>query len=111
MVKYKRVRATLLPLALYAISASIGAYFVWQALNGERGLKTKEEYEHKIAGLLGELDGLRAERGMWEHRIALLSGRVIDRDLLEEEARAVLGRVHRNDLVVLLPQTPSKPGD
>jgi hypothetical protein len=25
----------------------------------------------------------------------------IDRDLLEERARAVLGRVHRNDLVVI----------
>lgn len=111
MVKYRRVRATLLPLALYALSASIGAYFVWNALNGARGLKTNEEYEDKIAGLVSELDSLNAERAMWEHRNALLSGRVIDRDLLEEEARAVLGRVHRNDLVVLLPPSPDNGHD
>ena len=38
-------------------------------------------------------------------RITLLSDRAIDRDLLDEEARALLGRVSRNDLVVFLPRT------
>ena len=35
------------------------------------------------------------------YRIALLRSDQIDRDLLEERARVVLGRVHRNDLVVI----------
>ena len=74
-------------------------------MNGERGLKTKDEYEHKIAELRGELDGLKSEHALWNHRIALLTGRAIDRDLLEEEARALLGRVNRTDLVVFLPRT------
>jgi cell division protein FtsB len=105
MVIYKRLRSTLYPLLLYCVSGSIGAYFVWHALNGERGLKTKDEYEHKIAVLRDELEGLKSEHTLWEQRIALLSGRVIDRDLLDEEARALLGRSSRNDLVVLLPRT------
>ena len=109
MVIYKRVRATLYPLLLYCLSGSIGAYFVWHAVNGERGLKTKDEYERKITALLGELDGLRSEYALWSHRVALLSGRVIDRDLIDEEARALLGRVHRNDLVVFLPRTQDRP--
>jgi cell division protein FtsB len=109
MVVYKRIRATLFPLLLYLLSGSIGAYFVWHAVNGERGLKTKDEYEHKITALISVLDNLKAEHVLWNHRIALLSGRVIDRDLLDEEARAILGRVHRNDLVVLLPRTQNKP--
>src|ERR1039457_2568911 len=100
MVIYRRLRATLYPLALYCVSGAIGGYFVWHAVNGERGLKTKDEYEHKIASLRDELDGLKLEHASWDHRIALLSGREIDRDLLDEEARALLGRVNRNDLVV-----------
>ncbi len=111
MVVYRRIRAALFPLLLYFLSGSIGAYFVWHAVNGERGLKTKDEYERKIAALSGELNHLKAEHALWNHRIALLSGRVIDRDLLDEEARAVLGRVHRNDVIVLLPPTQNKPLD
>jgi cell division protein FtsB len=109
MVVYRRIRATFFSLALYFLSGSIGTYFVWHAVNGERGLKTKDEYERKIAALTGELDGLKAEHALWSRRIAQLSGRVIDRDLLDEQARAILGRVHRNDLVVLLPRAITKP--
>jgi cell division protein FtsB len=104
MVIYKRLRATLYPLALYCVSGAIGGYFVWHAVNGERGLKTKDEYEHKIASLRGELEELKLEHASWDHRIALLSGREIDRDLLDEEARVLLDRVNRNDLVVFLPR-------
>jgi len=104
MVKYRRARAALYPLLLYCISGSIGGYFVWHAVNGERGLKTNDEYEHKIATLRDELESLRAEHSIWNQRIALLTGPVIDRDLLDEEARALLGRVNRNDLVILLPR-------
>ena len=104
MVIYKRLRATLYPLALYCVSGAIGGYFVWHAVNGERGLKTKDEYEHKIASLRGDLEELKLEHASWDHRIALLSGREIDRDLLDEEARVLLDRVNRNDLVVFLPR-------
>jgi cell division protein FtsB len=104
MIIYKRLRATLYPLALYCVSGAIGGYFVWHAVNGERGLKTKDEYEHKIASLRGELEELKLEHASWDHRIALLSGREIDRDLLDEEARVLLDRVNRNDLVVFLPR-------
>ena len=104
MVIYKRLRATLYPLALYCVSGAIGGYFVWHAVNGERGLKTKDEYEHKIASLRGELEELKLEHASWDQRIALLSGREIDRDLLDEEARVLLDRVNRNDLVVFLPR-------
>jgi len=109
MVVYGRIRAAFYSLALYFVSGSIGTYFVWHAVNGERGLKTKDEYERKIGALTGELDGLKAEHALWSQRIAQLSGRVIDRDLLDEQARAILGRVHRNDLVVLFPRTLNKP--
>ncbi|HEY8005282.1 MAG TPA: septum formation initiator family protein [Methylocella sp.] len=104
MVIYRRVRATFYPLLLYCVSGAIGGYFVWHAVNGERGLKTKGEYEQKIATLRSDLDALKLEHASWDHRISLLSGREIDRDLLDEETRSLLGRVNRNDLVVFFPR-------
>lgn len=103
MIIHRRIRAAFYPLLLYCVSGSIGGYFVWHAENGERGLKTKDEYEHKIASLRGQLEELKRAHGSWVHRIELLSGREIDRDILDEEARTLLGRVNRNDLVVFLP--------
>jgi cell division protein FtsB len=110
VVRRLRLRAILFPLALYCVSGSIGAYFVWHAVNGERGLKTKEDYERKIASLQQELHDLQGERQIWQARIDLLKGTTIDQDLLDEEVRSRLGRVHKNDLVVILSDaTPTKP--
>jgi cell division protein FtsB len=104
MVIRRRLRAILFPLVLYFLSGSADAYFIWHALNDERGLKTNEDYERQIASLRENLTNLQGESASWGRRIALLSGATIDRDLLEEEARARLGRVDKNDLIVILDQ-------
>lgn len=104
MVVRRRVRAILYPLALYCVSGAVAGFFIWHAVNGERGLKTKDEYEQRIATLRDQLQGLEEERAVWERKIALMRGEAIDRDLLDDEARALLGRVDRNDLVVFLPR-------
>ena len=103
MVVRTRLRAIAIPLVLYTVSASVASYFVWHALNGERGLKASLEYTRQIADLEKDRAGLRAERAQWDHRIGLIRGDEIDRDLLDEEARRLLGRVHAHDIVVLLP--------
>jgi len=102
MVIRRRVRAVIYPLLLYCVSGAIGGYFVWHALNGERGLKTKDEYEQKIAVLEKNLGDLRAERMQWEHKIDLMRGQTVDRDLLDEESRSLLGFAHKNELVIFV---------
>lgn len=103
MIIRTRLRAILFPILLYALSGSIGGYFVWTAVNGQRGLKTRLEYREKMAALDTELGGLKAEREGWERRIMLMQASAVDRDLLDEEARAILGRVSDRDLVIFLP--------
>jgi cell division protein FtsB len=105
MVIRRCVRAILFPLCLYCVSGAAGGYFVWHAVNGERGLKTQDEYQLKITRLRKQLDGLKADHALWEHRIELMRGAVIDRDLLDEQARRLLGRADKNDLIVFLPKT------
>jgi cell division protein FtsB len=103
MVIRQRPRAIFFPLILYCVSGAAAAYFIWHANNGERGLKTNDEFAHKIEALEQQLQMLKAEHAQWQHKISLLKGRIIDRDLLDEEARARLGRLAKNELVVFLP--------
>lgn len=104
MVIRRRLRAILFPLSLYCLSGAAGTYFIWHAVNDERGLKTNEDYERKIASLREELHNLQGEQQRWERKIALLRGATIDRDLLDEEVRGRLGRVGKDDLIVILDQ-------
>lgn len=93
-----------LPMTLYCVAGTVAFYFVWHGVNGQRGLKTGEEYEQKLAQLRQERDLLRFQRMQWESRIALIKGEKIDADVLDDETRKRLGRVHPNDVVILLPQ-------
>lgn len=108
MVIHTRLRAILFPLALYTLSAMVGSFFVWHGMNGERGLKTRVVNKSRILELNKELADLRRERAALERRAAMMQPASVDRDLLDEEARITLGRLHRNDLVVLLPPTPAR---
>lgn len=94
----------MLPIALYCVAGTVAAYFFWHGVNGHRGLKTGEEYEQKLAQLRLERDLLKLQRMQWESRIALIKGEKIDADILDEETREGLGRVHKNEVVILLPE-------
>ena len=65
--------------------------------------KAKAEAEARALARAQARAAAKAERATWEHRVALLRSEQIDRDLLEERARVVLGRVHANDVVVITP--------
>ena len=103
MVVRRRVRMVVLPLGLWTLSALVVGYFVWQAESGNRGLEAKKVLKIRAYGLTQDLAAAKAERATWEHRVTLLRSEQIDRDLLEERARIVLGRVHANDVVIINP--------
>jgi cell division protein FtsB len=98
------LRSLLFPGLLYCAAGLVASYFVWHGVNGQRGLKAGEEYAERLAELGREHAGLEAERKQWERRIALLRGDAIDADMLDEQARVTLGRIHRNEVVILTPQ-------
>ena len=103
MVVRTRFRSIVIPFVLFLLSGAAGSYFVWHAQNGERGLKAKLAYKAEIAELTEELEGLMAQRKSWERRISMLQPDQVDRDLLDEEARLLLGRMGKNEILVLLP--------
>jgi cell division protein FtsB len=101
MVIRTRFRSIFIPIFLFLLSGASGSYFVWHALNGERGLNAKVAYKAKLKELSAENARLVAVRERMERRIAMLQTDQVERDILEEEARIVLGRVGKSDLVIL----------
>ena len=87
-------------LALPLILAAICAYFGHHALYGERGLIMRDVRLQQIAAARSALAEVLAERDLMERKVAGLRGSGLDRDLLDERARALLNSVARNDLVM-----------
>jgi len=102
MVSRSRTHAILGTIGLYLGAALIIAYFWAHAHSGEHGLKAKQDLVAQAADLMRELDGLKAERVGWEHRVELLRPNAVDPDLLEERARDRLDWVHPRDLMLML---------
>lgn len=98
-----RLSANIAPITFHVFAALVSGYFVWHAIHGQRGLKTRDENAEKVAELQTTLDDLKAERARWKRNIDLVRGEAIDRDLLEEQARIELGRIQKNEVVILLP--------
>lgn len=103
MVVRRRFRAFLIPLALYVVAGAAVGYFVHSAKVGDRGLLAKRALKLQTYELREELETVKAEYADWNRRLTLLRADQVDRDLLEERARVMLGRVHRNDLVIVQP--------
>lgn len=100
MVVRTRLRAIVLPIVFYLVLGVAGGYLVWGASNGEHGLKAKEKFDAEAVELKAELAGLKEERSRWELRVASLKSESVDRDLLDEEAHALLDRVAKDEVVI-----------
>lgn len=103
MVVRRRIRAIVIPLVAYAVAAGVIGYFLHNARIGARGFDAKQLLKVQIYEVNRELDAARAETKEWERRLALVRAEHVDRDLLEERTRILLGRVHKNDVVVVGP--------
>jgi cell division protein FtsB len=107
MVHRTRLRAIFVPLLFYALLGVASFYLVWGASKGERGLVAKASYDAETAELQDQLKSLREERARWERRVAAMRSESVDRDLLDEEARAMLNRVGKDDVVIFTGESRS----
>lgn len=101
MVIRRGLRSVFVTLALYLVSGAAVAYFMFHAQHGARGLEARGAVRESLRDLETELAGLVAERKSWEQRLALVRDEAIDRDQLEENTRLMLGRTHKNDVVIM----------
>ena len=75
-------------------------YFGYHAVEGSRGLRAWFAVDAKIAQAEQTHHDLIQRRQLIEDRVALLRPESLDRDMLEERARAMLNLGHVNDVVL-----------
>jgi len=102
MVSHRRRRTILTAFGLYTFAALFIGYFGVNAFTGAHGLRAQADLDKQLASMDSELVHLKAERAVWERRVALLRTDKIDPDMLDERARALLGYVDPRDVTLLL---------
>lgn len=86
-----------------AIGACVVAYFVYYAVQGDRGLIALKQIQGEIAQAEEVLQQVAAERERMERRAQLLRGDNLDRDMLDERARSMLNLSGERDVIIALP--------
>ena len=102
MVSHRRRRAILTAIGLYIFAALFIGYFAANAFTGNHGLRAQADLDQQLAAMQSELKTIKAERALWERRVALLRADKIDPDMLDERARALIGLADPRDLTLLL---------
>lgn len=99
-----RLRHTIAP----TIGACVFGYFVYHAVQGERGVLSWLQLSRQLTEAKATLAQLSEERMVVEHRVNLMGAAGIDQDLLEEQARVMLNFVDPADrLVIVKPTAPA----
>lgn len=88
--------ATVFAIAVIALMT----YLTYAAVQGEYGLIRLFQVEGEERQLALTLEEVSAERERLANATERLSSDALDLDLLEERARAVLGLVHRDEILV-----------
>ncbi|HJD64676.1 MAG TPA: septum formation initiator family protein [Rickettsia endosymbiont of Diachasma alloeum] len=81
-------------------------YFVFHCIYGNKGVIAYLKVNRKLEKAYDALKLLRAERVELEHNVKLLRTESLDKDMLDEQARKVLGIAAPNEQVF---NTNSKP--
>ncbi len=92
----RRVKGIVAP----AVFLSLFAYFAWNVTQGDRGLEAYAQRQGLLRQAQAELSKAERERDGWERRVAGLRNQHVDRDTLDERARAMRNMVDPSDIVV-----------
>jgi len=74
-------------------------YFIFHSIYGGRGIIAYFKLQSELENAHMKLEELRSERLEIEHRAKLLRPGSLDRDMLDEKARNILGIVSPNEMV------------
>ncbi|MHA1113112.1 MAG: FtsB family cell division protein [Alphaproteobacteria bacterium] len=90
------------------LGACVVAYFVFHAIQGDRGLLAWAKIEQEIDVARVAQAETEAVRAALAHRVALLRGDNLDPDILDERARAMLNLVGAREIVVFYRAAPMR---
>ncbi len=79
-------------------------YLVFHALNGNHGVYALFKEQSRATSNSEILIGLTEQRQKLEHRVNMISSETLDLDLLDEQARRVLGYTNPSEIIYMLPE-------
>lgn len=82
------------------VALAIGGYFVFAAVQGDYGLFKRAEIEAHERELRAQLDNLSTHVARMENLTKRLSDSYLDLDLLDQQARDVLGLLRADEIVI-----------
>ncbi len=87
-------------LIFLVLAFGLGVYFTFAAVQGDYGLFRRVELSAQEKTLQAELDRLNAQIDEMENLTRRLSDGYLDLDLLDQQARSVLGLLRSDEIVV-----------
>ena len=93
-------RRNIVPLTVFALAFTLGAIFTFAAVQGDYGLFRRAEILDNAARLEAERNTIKAELSRMENLTRRLSDDYLDLDLLDQQARDVLGLIRSDEIVI-----------
>jgi cell division protein FtsB len=88
------------PILFFAISFALSLYFMFAAVQGDFGLFRRAEILAEADVMREQLAQVRTDVARMENLTHRLSDDYLDLDLLDEQARTVLGMVRTDEIVI-----------
>lgn len=96
----KKSRPALGALVFFGLAFAVSIYFIFAAVQGDYGLFRRVEIAADKEQLETELARLNAEVARMENLTRRLSDNYLDLDLLDQQARDVLGLLRADEIVI-----------
>ena len=87
-------------ICVFTISLSLGLYFTFAAVQGDFGILRRAEINHDLQKLQVEIGSIHVEIADLKNLPRRLSDHYLDLELLDQQARDVLGYVRTDELVI-----------
>ncbi len=84
----------------FSIAFALSAYFTFAAVQGDFGLFRRVEIQAEAEELRRDLALLKQDIGQMENKTRRLSDEYLDLDLLDQQARSVLGLLRADEIVI-----------
>ena len=83
---------------------SVGFYFGYHLVSGNNSLMAMMQLQTKLEESKSRLDIVKMERLNLQHRVKMISSESLDLDLLDEQARKLLGHSKDGEIIYYFPK-------
>lgn len=84
----------------FLLAFTLGSYFTFAAVQGDYGVFRRVQITAEAEDLTAERDRLAAELARMENLTRRMSDNFLDIDLLDQQAREILGYVRSDEIVI-----------